>query len=183
MYRTALSHGLMTAFLDLYMYVYMYGWERLFCCVTVWLYFFGENYLVMALLLFINFSASIWNWHALFVYSFYDIWGNDASQKTFVIYFGFKIETTALWKIFLLCLWLQMGMTTSWILLITLCYSTFYLDIYLVDEIHFVSIFNGYIPLVSVNFITRVYQITCVITFNSCFVYNRLVLKYICYVC
>ena len=102
-YNTVLPHGLMNGFADWYMYVYMYVLERQHCCVTVWLYVFGDKWLghntlifylivwlyvldvngfVMALLLFIHFySSSSWKWHDLLMYSIYGIVKNDVSWE------------------------------------------------------------------------------------------------------
>ena len=57
-----------------------------------------------------------------------------------------------------------------------------YLDVYLVEKIHSVSIFNGFILLASVNAITCVYKDTFVIIFNLCLLSKQLVTTYACYV-
>ena len=42
---TVSSHSFLAEFVDWYMYVYMYFWERRRCCVTIWFYNFREKFL------------------------------------------------------------------------------------------------------------------------------------------
>ena len=112
-YKTVLLHGLLTGFVDWYMYVYMYGWDIWRHCVTIWLYVFGEKWLCRDTLNFylsvwlyvfgdkwlfhdahtcIHFvSSSSWKWYAIFIYSIYGIDENDVSREN-LYYFIFHFN-------------------------------------------------------------------------------------------
>ena len=71
--KTELLHGLPTGFAGWYMYVYMYYWLIGRYTVNFWLYVFGEKMTLSWKSFHWFFSASIWKWHAIFMYYVYGI--------------------------------------------------------------------------------------------------------------
>ena len=119
------------------MYVYMYFWERRPRRLTRWLYIFGEKWLGNDYLTFCSFfSASVWKWHAPFMYSIYGIQESDVSQENiYYIIWYLKRNNCVLKNIFIVYLLLQRGLKTSLIPLITLFYITFLRTLILFDDI------------------------------------------------
>ena len=116
------------------------------------LYFWRENDFFTTLLLFIHFvSASIWKWYDIFMYSNYGIDESDVSRENLCcIIWYLKRNNCIVKNIFIACLLLLGETITSWSPLITLCYSPFLRTFINLTRFHSVSIFNGFIMLVSV---------------------------------
>ena len=58
-YKTVLFHGLLAGFVNWYMYVYMYFWDRWYHLVTVWIYIFGDKWIFHKTLTFYSFCFSL----------------------------------------------------------------------------------------------------------------------------
>ena len=127
LYKTLLSHGLLTGFSDWYMYIYMYGWERWRHHVIVWLYVFGEKWLDNETLTFYSFCFSFHlevTWYLCVFHLWYRRNWCQSENLCYIIWY-LERNNCVVKTLFIVCLLLQRGMTTSGILLITFWYSTF----------------------------------------------------------
>ena len=103
-------------------------------------------------------------------------------EKTFVILFGIHVNRKLRFENYFYCVLITAkGNVKIMKVLTTLCNHpfiwTFYLPIF-----HYITIFNGFISLVSVYAITYVHSLACVFIFDSCLMYILLGMTYICYV-
>ena len=156
-FNTVLLRGLLTGFVDWYIYIYLFLrevtllWNLLVLCFGIKPEFF------ITLLLFIHFLlSSIWKWHALVMYSIYFIEASDASQENLCYIIWYLKIKTMLQKLFYHVLIIVKGMTMSWSPFITLCYSPFSSDANSFDEISLCLNFQWFYS------VGERYDITCV---------------------
>ena len=141
------------------MYMYTYCWDKLPLHVPLWFFVFGDKWICRDSLIFIHFPASIWKWHALVMYYIYGIEEIEVSGENLcsIICYICKEKQIHCENIFIVCLLLHRGISTSWRPLIALCYIPLLRKLIYLEIFESFPIFNGFIPLVSVNAILCVY--------------------------
>ena len=149
--------------------MYIYYWERWSRCVTIWLYFFGEK---MTLSWHSYFSSFFFGFHLEVTWSIYVfcVWYRGKQRQSrisLLYYFLFKEKQLHCENFLLSCVYIiSRGDKDAMKLFNNSFYSPFPRTLIYLTIFYSVSIFNDFIPLVSVFAITCIYQITCVITFN-----------------
>ena len=116
-YKTLLSHGLLNEFVDWYMYVYMYFWERQPRCVTLWFSVFREKRIGHDYLPFYSFCFIFHLELTCSLHVFYLWYRGKRHQlrKTLLYYFGIyvNINNCILKNMFIVCLLMHRIITTS----------------------------------------------------------------------
>ena len=145
-------------FVDLYMYVYMYFWEKRHRCVTLWLSIFREKWICNDTLSFYSFvSDYVWNWHVIVIYFMYGIEESNVIRENifYNIWYIFREKQLRCENVFYCVFMTVRGTNTSWKPLIFFLNPFIWTFISLII-FHSVPILNRFIPLVIVTDITWV---------------------------
>ena len=128
LYNNALLHGLMYRFMDLYMYVNIYGWDRRCCDVNIWLYIFGDKLFFMTLLI-LFFPPPRFHFEvACSLHALHLCWRGKWRQfeNLWYIICYLNRNNCVVKTIIIVCLLLQKWMATSWTPLTTIFLAPFF---------------------------------------------------------